>query len=69
MHLNSVLILFFTLSMASLFGLAGAVLALPAAALTVIVVEEFYLRPRRIDHAQIDATAERLASNDLNDGR
>ncbi|MBE7211491.1 MAG: AI-2E family transporter [Gluconacetobacter diazotrophicus] len=65
MDLNSVLILFFTLAMASLFGLAGAVLALPAAALTVIVVDEFYLRPRQINHAEIDAAAKRLASNDL----
>src|SRR5271170_275550 len=44
MELNPVNILFFTLAMSSLFGLTGAVLAVPAAALFKIVIDEFYLR-------------------------
>ena len=47
LKLHPVTILFFTLAMASLFGLAGAILALPAAALTRILLDEFYLRPSR----------------------
>lgn len=63
MDLNAVLILFYTLAMATLFGLAGAILALPAAALTVIVVDEFYLRPRRLNYPEINDEAKRLAAN------
>ena len=63
MELNPVSILFFSVAMASLFGLAGAILAVPAAALTKIVVEEFYLRPRGRDRAAIDAQAREIVSN------
>ena len=63
MELNPVSILFFSIAMASLFGLAGAILAVPAAALTKIVVEEFYLRPRGRDRAAIDAQAREIVSN------
>jgi predicted PurR-regulated permease PerM len=64
MKLHPVTILFFTLAMGTLFGLAGAILALPAAALTRIVVDEFYLRPRRLDLAAINAQAERLVQGE-----
>jgi predicted PurR-regulated permease PerM len=60
MRLNPVLILFFTVAMGWLFGLAGAILALPAAALTKIVIEEFYLRPRGIDYAPLEQEADRI---------
>jgi len=60
MRLNPVSILFFTLAMGWMFGLAGAILALPAAALTQIVIEEFYLRPRQIDYAALEREAERI---------
>jgi predicted PurR-regulated permease PerM len=43
-----------------MFGLAGAVLALPAAALTQIVIEEFYLRPRQIDYAALEREADHI---------
>jgi hypothetical protein len=35
----------------------------PAAALTKIVLEEFYLRPRGRDRAAIDAQAREIVSN------
>jgi putative permease len=60
MRLNPVLILFFTIAMGWLFGLAGAILALPAAALTKIAMEEFYLRPRRVDYAPLERDADRI---------
>lgn len=60
MRLNPVSILFFTLAMGWMFGLAGAVLALPAAALTQIVIDEFYLRPRRIDYAALEREADQI---------
>jgi putative permease len=63
MELNPVSILFFSIAMASLFGLAGAILAVPAAALTKIVLEEFYLRPRGRDRAAIDVQAREIVSN------
>ena len=60
MRLNPVLILFFTIAMGWLFGLAGAILALPAAALTKIVIEEFYLGPREVDYAPLERDADRI---------
>jgi len=57
MRLHPVNILFFTLAMATLFGLLGAMLAVPAAALVQIIVDEFYLRPRHLDHAEIEGEA------------
>jgi putative permease len=60
MRLNPVLILFFTVAMGWLLGLAGAILALPAAALTKIIIEEFYLRPREVDFAALQRDADRI---------
>ena len=60
MKLHPVTILFFTLAMGTLFGLAAATLALPAAALMQIVLDEFYLRPGRPDPDAINVQAERL---------
>jgi predicted PurR-regulated permease PerM len=53
MNLHPVTILFFTLAMGSLFGLAGAVLVVPATALIKALISEFYLRPQRIDEGEI----------------
>ena len=64
MRLNPVLILFFTVAMGWLFGLAGAILALPAAALTKIVIEEFYLRPRAVDYAPLEREADRIVRSE-----
>jgi putative permease len=60
MELNPVSILFFTLAMSSLFGLTGAVLAVPAAALFKIVVDEFYLRKHSLDEDQIQSQATKI---------
>ncbi|PYL09808.1 MAG: hypothetical protein DME34_01720 [Verrucomicrobia bacterium] len=57
MRLHPVNILFFTLAMASLFGVLGAILAVPAAALVQIVIDEFYLKPRHVDHAEMEREA------------
>jgi putative permease len=64
MRLNPVLILFFTVSMGWLFGLAGAILSLPAAALTKIAIEEFYLRPRRVEYAPLEREANRIVRSE-----
>jgi putative permease len=64
MKLNPVLILFFTIAMGWLLGLPGAILALPAAALTKIAIEEFYLRPRRINYAPLEREADRIVRNE-----
>jgi predicted PurR-regulated permease PerM len=60
MELNPVSILFFTLAMTSLFGLTGAVLAVPAAALFKIVIDEFYLRHRTLNEDQIHSQARQI---------
>ena len=60
MELNPVSILFFTLAMSSLFGLTGAVLAVPSAALFKIVIDEFYLRYQRLDQDQIESQAREI---------
>jgi putative permease len=67
MRLNPVMILFFTVAMGWLFGLAGAILALPAAALTKIAIEEFYLRPRRVDYAPLEREAGRIVRSETAD--
>ena len=64
MRLNPVMILFFTVAMGWLFGLAGAILALPGAALTKIAIEEFYLRPRRVDYAPLEREAGRIVRSE-----
>src|SRR5947207_609167 len=60
MQLHPVNILFFTLATAELFGLLGVFLAVPAAALVQIVIDEFYLRPRKPDYAALDNEATAL---------
>src|SRR6266542_1659588 len=60
MRLHPVNILFFTLATATMFGLLGVFLAVPAAALVQIVIDEFYLQPRKPDYAAIDREAAAL---------
>ena len=60
MRLHPVNILFFTLATATLFGLLGVFLAVPAAALVQIVIDEFYLQPRKVDYAVLDREAAAL---------
>jgi len=57
MRLHPVNILFFTLAATELFGLLGVFLAVPAAALVQIVIDEFYLQPRKINAAALDREA------------
>src|SRR6266704_220484 len=57
MRLHPVNILFFTLATGTMFGLLGVILAVPAAALFQIAIDEFYLRPRKPDYAAIDREA------------
>jgi putative permease len=61
MRLHPVDILFFTLATAELFGLLGVFLAVPAAALVQIVIDEFYLQPRKPNYAALDREAAALA--------
>src|SRR5437016_6132657 len=60
MRLHPVNILFFTLATAELFGLLGVFLAVPAAALVQIVIDEFYLQPRKVDYAALHREAAAL---------
>ena len=60
MQLHPVNILFFTIATAAMFGLVGVFLAVPAAALVHIVIDEFYLRPRKPDYEALDQEAARL---------
>lgn len=60
MELNPVSILFCTLAMSSLFGLTGAVLAVPVAAMCKIAIEEFYLNNRLLDEDEIAAQAKQI---------
>lgn len=64
MRMNPVNILFFTIAMGWLFGIPGAVLAVPAAALVQIVIDEFYLRPRQVDYAALSREADRIVRNE-----
>jgi predicted PurR-regulated permease PerM len=60
MRLHPVNILFFTLATATMFGLLGVFLAVPAAALVQIVIDEFYLQPRKPDYHALDREAAAL---------
>src|SRR5881392_1835272 len=60
MRLHPVNILFFTLATGTMFGLLGVVLAVPAAALFQIAIDEFYLRRRKPDYAAIEREAAAL---------
>jgi len=60
MRLHPVNILFFTLATAELFGLLGVFLAVPAAALVQIIIDEFYLQPRKVNYAALDCEAAAL---------
>jgi len=60
MRLNPAIILFSTLTMGSIFGIAGAMLSVPTAAFVRILVDEFYLRPRQLNYAALDRDATAL---------
>ena len=64
MRLHPVNILFFTLAMATSFGILGAILAVPAAALVQIMIDEFYVKPRQLDNAVIQREAAAVVRNE-----
>jgi len=68
MRLHPANILFFTLATATLFGLLGVFLAVPAAALVQIVIDEFYLQPRKPNYAALDREAAALVEGKRKDG-
>jgi putative permease len=65
MNLHPVTILFFTLAMGSLFGLAGAILVVPTAALIKVVISEFYLRPQEIDEEELARESQQIIEGRL----
>ena len=60
MRLHPVNILFFTLATAELFGLLGVFLAVPAAALVQIVIDDFSLKPRKVVSSALNREAAAL---------
>lgn len=60
MELHPVSIVFFALAMGTLFGAAGAMLAVPAAATIKILYDEFYTRPQRVPVEEIARQAQDL---------
>lgn len=66
LDLHPVELFFWTLAASALFGIVGAFLAVPVAAFGRILIEEFYLRPRRLDTAAIGEAAGRLALGETN---
>lgn len=58
LELHPVSIAFFVLVMGSLLGLAGALVAVPVAAITKILYEEFYYKPRHPDQEAIAGDSE-----------
>jgi predicted PurR-regulated permease PerM len=63
MELHPVAIVFSALAMGSLFGIVGAVLAVPTAAAAKILIDEFYLRPRNVIMADIEAEADTVVES------
>lgn len=64
MKLHPVTITFYALAMGKLFGVAGAILAVPAAATSKILIEEFYLHPQRINETIIEEQARGIVMNE-----
>ncbi len=62
LELHPVTIVFFALSMGALFGVAGAVLAVPLAAITKVLVDEFLIQPNRVPSEDLENRAKRLIS-------
>ncbi len=60
LELHPFSIIFFALAFGSLFGLAGAILAVPAAAVVKVLFDEFYLMPNRVPEPEIAQSSEVL---------
>jgi putative permease len=66
---HPVSIIFAVLVMGTLFGLFGAVLAMPMAAIIKVCWEEFYLVPRRTDTEQLESVAQDIVDNGAAGGK
>ncbi len=62
LELHPVTIVFFALSMGALFGIAGAVLAVPLAAITKVLIDEFVIRPNAVPLKELEKHADLLIS-------
>ncbi|PQV65532.1 putative PurR-regulated permease PerM [Abditibacterium utsteinense] len=62
LELHPVTIVFFALSMGALFGIAGAVLAVPLAAITKVLVDEFLIKPNAVPTEELEKHADHLIS-------
>lgn len=62
LELHPVTIVCFALSMGALFGIAGAVLAVPLAAITKVLVDEFLIQPNRVPVEELQNRANSLVS-------
>ena len=60
LELHPFSIIFFALAFGSLFGFAGAILAVPAAAVVKVLFDEFYLQPNRVPESEISERSETL---------
>lgn len=68
LELHPVSIVFSALVMGSLFGITGAIIAVPAAVLVKILFEEFYARPHENQNTQLEAQAEAIVKGHALDG-
>ncbi len=62
LDLHPVTIVFFALAMGALFGIAGAILAVPLAAVVKVLVDEFVIKPNHVPIKDIEKLAETLIS-------
>ena len=60
LELHPFSIIFFALAFGSLFGLAGAILAVPAASVVKVLFDEFYLKPNRVPEPEIGERSQTL---------
>ena len=69
LNLHPVSLIFTVLVMGVLFGLLGAVLAVPVCAIAKVCWEEFYLRPRRTDVGALEGIAQDIVTQGSQDER
>ncbi|RYG65170.1 AI-2E family transporter [bacterium] len=62
LELHPVTIVFFALAMGSLFGISGAILAVPLAAVMKVIVDEFVIKPNHVPVEDIEGHAQTLIS-------
>ena len=60
LELHPATIIFFALSMGALFGVIGAVLAVPLAAISKILFDEFYAKPNNVPREKLETQAKSL---------